>query len=755
VDGINQVTQTGTPTLPAPEAIVSTSVEPAPEHGKKRDLNDMTEVVIRAKERFRYIVAVETRTREAEKEDQRFVWVPGAQWNNGIRTQRMSEIPPRPVLEFDQTKPYIKRIVNDINQGRPGIKVSPVGSGATVQLARTREGLIRQIEERSCASQAYSVGTEFAATSGRGYWRVVSCYEAEDSFFQRLDIRSVKSSSGVFLDPDFTTPDGSDRRYGFVCEWLDKDVFEDEWPGVTAVGWESPGEEKYSAWWDGDKVCVADYYEMVDVEDTLIQLPSGKTVWGSQLPPGFPVHSLKTEKRCRTRVDWYKVTDAPTPLARYEWPGKLIPIVQCTGDSMMVDGERMYMGVVRRIRDPQMMFNYWFTAATERIALVAKAPYVSMAGQTENHPEWRTANIQNHAQLEYDPVEMPDGTMWTQPPQRQPPPEPEEAMVQMCGLASDLMHAITGMQPPTLGEKTSPHQSGVALAGLRMQSDIVTFNYPENVRMAVRLTGVILNDLIEHYYSEDRIIQITEPDGDQTSRRINSSLPGDQQLGTQPTTQNDMTIGAYSITMDSGPTYATARKEAAAELDDFLELLGPQMAPNYADLRAKVADWPDGIGDEVAARAFALLPPQVQAASMQNNDDPAMAPAKAAISNLQQQMQQMQQQFQQQAAQMQGQMQKLSQENSELKLKVADRSLDYAARTHEFAAKMHDSAMNNESERRSDTLEYLTAERADIIKIYEIMSKMGSDLAALRGPAAAAEGITNSPQALPKEQGLV
>ena len=744
MDGVNQVQQETVDTLPPPDALISESVEPAPKDGKKPDLKDMTEVVLRARTRFKYINAVESDTRQAEKEDQRFVWVPGAQWNDGVRTQRMSEVPPRPVLEFDQTNPYIKRIVNDIRQSRPGIKVSPVGNGADVQTARTREGLIRQIEYQSAAEQAYDAGLEFAVLSGRGYWRIVSDWESEDSTLQVLQVRAVKSSASVFLDPDYTHPDGLDRRYGFVCEYIDKDTFEAEWPGVTAISWEGSADEgKYPAWWDGDKVCVCDYYEMVDVDDDLITLADGKQIWASSIPPNFPVHSKKTEKRTRTRVDWYKLTDAAVPLAKYDWPGKFIPIIQDTGDTFTVDGQRMYKGVVRRIRDPQMMFNYWFTAATERIALVAKAPYVSMAGQTTNHNEWKTANIQNHHMLEFDAVELPDGTFYTQAPMRQPPPEPQEAMIQMCSLAQNLMHDITGIQPPSMGEKTSPHQSGVALSELRAQSDIVTFNYGDNHNRSIRATGIILDDLIPHYYSEDRIVQIVQPDGTQTPTRINAPTVDPKTLGS--TKSLDMTIGKYSITMDAGPGYQTARKEAAAQLDDFLQMLGPQQAPLYADLRAKVADWPDQIGDQIAARAFAMLPPQAQQASLEADQDPKVAPYKAAIKTLQTGAQQMQQQFQQQLQQEQQKTQQLTAENQTLKTQVQNKTLDYQARSAEYAGKMSDSARADATTQRGDTLDFMSTLSEQMVKLTALVTQYHTDMAQFKSAERMAETAANAP----------
>ena len=254
--------------VPAPEAEITPTRQPETDEEKdKKKAADERErgiaVMERARKRFEYIVSIEGDTRTKENEDLRFVWVPGAQWNDQIRQQRTgtSGRSERPCLEFDQTRQYVKRIVNEIRQSRPQISIKPEGNGASKKTAQLRSGLARKIQYASNAERVYDAGVELACTSGRGYWRIVTEYESETSFNQVLRIVSIRNSGNVYLDPDVEDP--LDRRWGFVCEYLDKTTYEAEWPGKPAVSWDEGG-GRWGPWWDGEKVCVADYYEIVE-----------------------------------------------------------------------------------------------------------------------------------------------------------------------------------------------------------------------------------------------------------------------------------------------------------------------------------------------------------------------------------------------------------------------------------------------------------------------------------------------------------
>ena len=709
---------------PAPDGNVSPSVTPKDDVGADAGQN----VVLRAKKRWDYANSVDSENRDQEEQDLRFARVKGEQREDNARRERDRQ--KRPWLEFNQTRQFIKRVVNEIRQSRPSISIRPTGAGANQQKADIRSALIRHIEYDSSADQSYDSAAEQACTSGRGYLRVYAEYETPTSANQKLKIASIPSPLSVLMDPDCVMPDKSDAKYCFVTEYIDKDTFTAEWGEAAAasISWDNH-EDEYAYMWQGNKVCVADYYEVVEQDMPLLILPNGQGVWlddpavKQAMDAGLPVMTMQTEKRKRRRVDWYKLSASDKPLAEYEWRGKYIPIVMMVGDQMNVAGMMVYKGLVRDIRDAQMMYNYWFTSATERVALAPKAPYIAMAGQLENHDEWNTANTQNHSKMEYNPIELADGSFFTAPPQRSPGPEMPAAMLQMCQSSADLLRQITGIKEANLAEATQPHEPGIALLNRQQQGDTITFNFPDNCRNAIRLVGLIVNDLIQYVYDADRIVPQLGIDGEQTQVRINQKAPPLQGL---PPVMNDITVGDFDVVVDVGPSYLTRRLQASNEINDFIQLLGPNVAPLAAPAGHARSQWTGRMGWATRWPRFAraALPPAAQAIiNGGKSQDPQVAALQGQVQQMQQQMQQMNQQFQQASQKSAQQMQDKDNEIAKLNLSVMNNQRDYNVSMNEMAIKKYTVDETSESERARADVDLIIAKLNDGTKKMELFLK--------------------------------
>lgn len=697
-----------TPTLPTPEGVVTSADAggEAAETGSKKKDTGGPEVVLRARERFEYVLSVDSENRKAATDDMNFAWVRGAQWNEDNRKRREAANPPRPWLEFNQTGPYVKRITNDQRKNQPSIKVRPAGGGSTQKIADMQSGLIRAIESDSQASAAYDTGNECAVTGGRGYWRLMTDWEAEDSFNQVAKIGPLPNPSAVFLDPDAKEPDKSDIQYGFICDWLDEKTYEREWPKAgAAVSWstsEQGGNDEWSAWFNANKICVADYFEVCEYEDTLVALDNQQTMWksdyakmvmdagdqhvkalnaagqpGMVMPPPLPPQIIKSEVRNRKRVDWYKVTARDTPLAKYDWLGKFIPIVMVVGDEINIDGKRIYQGVIRRLRDAQMMYNYAYTMMVERVALAPRAPYVGAKGQFENLTAWETLNTENHPYLEYNIVQFEGGVV-SSAPQRTEPITVDQGLVTILQLCSENLRAITGQKDQT---EPNPQTPWRALVQSAKQGDLATFHYGDNLARAIALTGRMLVDLNPKIYDSQRTLRMISVDGKEKQEVVNQQIPS-ATLGGPPTIANNITTGRYDVTVETGPSYATRRVEAASEINEFMVTIGPEKAGVVADIFAEMADWPGEVGQRVARRLKALLPPQVAAAD-DNGQDPQIA-------MMQQQLQQLQGAMQQMHDAALAEIKKRDDQIAELKVKVQGKGLDFLGSLVEADSKRDD-----------------------------------------------------------------
>ena len=68
-------------------------------------------------------------------------------------------------------------------------------------------------------------------------------------------------------------------------------------------------------------------------------------------------------------------------------------------------------------------------------------------------------------------------------------------------------------------------------------------------------------------------------------------------------------VGKYDIVVDSGPSYATKRQEAAESMMAFVQA-DPAVLQVAGDLIVRNLDWPGA--DEIAERMKAMLPTQIQ-----------------------------------------------------------------------------------------------------------------------------------------------
>lgn len=691
MDGLNEATDSAQPakvvqmdTSDSPDANIDRSKQ-----GDQDDNPSVTAeraVVLRARQRFEFEMSVDQENRTNHIEDMRFAWVRGAQWNDQIRRARETAKPPRPWLEFNQTGQFIKQIVNDQRQNQPAIKVRPKGGGAKKQTADLMSGMIRDIEYCSTAPAIYDSDIEQAVTGGRGYHRIVTEWESEDSFNQVLRLRPIPDAMSVLVDSASIQPDKSDIRYGFVLEWFDKDTVEDEWPQTQGtISWDNTAEET-AHWFVDGKVCVVDYYEVVEEQMELLALSDGRVMWRDdfdrsevarkattvQAPgsmalamPDMTTVIMRQEMRSRKRVDWYKLSACDTPLAKYQWLGKYVPIIMCPGDEITIAGKKIYQGIIRRIRDAQMMYNYWFTLATEKIALAPKAPYTALSGQLENHPEWQKANIENYSVLEYDPVQI--GDQWyVTPPGRTAPIEIDQGLVTMLQLCAQNLREITGMKEAALGQTTQPDKPWRAILAEQKKGDTATFHYADNLSRAIALTGRILVDLIPKIYDKQRIVNMLNEDGTQKPVTVNAAMPNG--------VENDLSVGEFDVVCDAGPSFATRRVEAAAEMKEFMATLGPEQATAMGAIIAKSVDWPGDTGDKISALLTCMLPqPQQQIINGDASQDPMVASLQAA-------MKQQQQQFQQVAAAAAQHIQQLTQEMTDLKLQITNKTMEFTSK---------------------------------------------------------------------------
>jgi hypothetical protein len=633
-----------------------------------KDSSSYEDVLEEARERFTRIQEDDGENRDNQRTDFEFVYVPGRQWSDAVRSRRKSW--DEPCLEFDQLKQFVNAVVNDERQNKPAILVEPANGEASAEVAEILQGLIRAIEYDSNAEAAYDNGFQGAVVGGRGWWRVCTEYEPGASFNQKIVIRPILDHLSVYADLDYMQPDASDRNFVFVIEKMRKEDFEQKWPDCEPVSFD----DRDDAWKEGkDVVIVADYYRRVCTLRTMVAMSDGAVGWKDEMPKPPPgVTEMRSREVETYTIEWYKIAGGEQVLEKYDCPGTIIPVIQTTGDDIILDGKRFYQGLVCKARDAQTMFNFGMTQQAIHLALTPKAPWVAPQEAIEDYQQiWKNANNESYSVLPYKHKDR-DGQPIERPTRTQPS-MPDAGWINWCTTMTQVMRSTIGMYENSLGMR-STEVSGKAILAREKQGDVGTFHYVDNQHRAIALTGRVIQSWIPTYYDSERIVHIMGSDGARRAVTLNQTAPHPYDP-LQAIKLNDVTVGEYAVAIETGPGYATKRQETADKLTALVNSF-PQLMQVAGDLVMKSLDVSDA--DEIAERFKFALPPPIQQAiaakSQGGKPDPA---TMAKLAQAQQQMQQMQQA-----------MQELGQENQQLKSGVQEVQMKIEAHKQEQLGKL-------------------------------------------------------------------
>jgi hypothetical protein len=577
--------------------------EQAGEEGKtKAKGNAADKIIENCRDLIKQVVDIDGDNRLAAVDDLEFL--SGDQWPDDIARAR--EIDMRPCITVNTLPTYLRQVTNDQRQNKGGIKVHPVDEDADVETAEVIQGLIRHIEYDSNADVAYDTAVNSAASNGFGWFRLVTEYSDETSFNQDIKFRRIRNPLTVY--PGYhEQPDASDMKECAISIKMPRKEFERQYPNADMAGFDTlGGVGDWSDWVDDDFVRVAEYYRIEEEEATAVQLSNGETGWEDklvELPPGVTV--VKKRKGTRCKVMWSKLT-AVEELESAEIKSKWIPVFPVYGDEIDIEGRVTRSGLIRHAKDPVRMNNYWLTKATEEVALRGLAPYIGAEGQFEGYEDdWAQANNRAFAFMTYKPVTI-DGTLAPAPQRQQMADVPTGTLAMAMHSAENIQKTI-GIFNAGLGAQSN-EKSGRAILARQREGDVGTFHYTDNLNISRKHAGRCIISMLPHYYDTERAVRILGEDGSVSNATINEVNPTGKKSkdGKVRDVLNNVCAGAYDVTVTTGPTYTTARTEAAEYLTQVAQgAKDPATSSVVTFLAIKNSDIP---GAEKATKMLEKLP---------------------------------------------------------------------------------------------------------------------------------------------------
>lgn len=701
------------------------------------------DIVVEARDRFS--ICIEADDRADALEDLYFL--NGQQWDGDAARQR--ELDSRPTLTINNVPAILHQVTNDARQNKQSVQVAPVDGDGDPEVATIIEGIIRHIEYDSDADAAYDTALDGAARIGFGYFRLVTEYESPMSFNQVIKIKRIRNPFTVQIDPNAQEADGHDMGYGFISSKIPFDEFVRQYPKASTSGegiGTATGDD--GIWGSKEWVRVGEYYRVEHTPDTLVMLPNGQPMLKSD--EGFKVAmdaallgstSLSPmQERATTvrKVMWYKITGAEV-LEKQEIPFDWIPIFPVYGDEIDIDGVVVRNGIIRNLKDPKRMENYWLTSATEEIAMRTKTPFVGALGQFEGlEQDWNDANVRNFSYLEYNPVSI-DGTL-TPPPQRQPPADVPTGFIAMAQIAGEKVKSVTGIYDASLGNRSN-EVSGLAIKARQQQGDIANFHFADNLTRAITRMAKCIISGIPRIYDAQRVVRMLGQDRKTVEyAEVNTPKKGTNEQGQAiETILNDLTVGTYDVTVSTGPAYNTLRQESVANMIE----IGGKWAPLMdvaGDKVVSAMDWP--AAQEISERIKKFIELKTPGLIEKDEDDetpPQVMTPKGPISI-------------EEAGQMIGQldqaMEQMQNEMEKLESGITKAEMDNASRER-IADKNNEAKLDVEELKGMVTL--LTNQLAPIIA-HQAAVVAAADDEHPDAPAPIAQGIEQAPAAVEAQE---
>lgn len=527
--------------------------------------------------------------REEALEDKKFT--AGIQWDPIVLAARQG----LPCLTINSVPQFIAQVVGDWRENKNGVKVVPAEDG-DAEVASVRNDLIRAIQTRSRADRVFNNAFESMVQCGDGSLRVCVEYARDNVFDQDILIKPIDDCLSTVWDRFSVDPTGKDARHVFVDDLMSEKEFKKKWPDhdPSTLG-EDMRAQLYAQRWVSDVgVRVTEYWRLIERNKLLGLFEDGSV---RIIEDNYEELTNQHGQIIKTRISpvvyaqMHLVTGFAILAGPYEYKLNRVPIIRMTGRTVNVAGERIRHGLVRFMRDPVRLKNFWRSVAAEQLGYAPKAQWIAPLSAVEGREDkFRQAHLSRDPLLIYNDDAVA-------PPERLDPPVPQAALLNEANVNAQDMKDVTGIHDASLGIKSN-ETSGRAIQARQREGDIANIVYYDNGNATIAETGDVINQLIGQVYDGTRILRVIGEDEAVKFVKVND--PSDPN-------SLDISVGQYDVVTTSGPSYTTRRVEAAQALMEAIQVW-PQLIQVGGDIIAKAQDWPGA--EKLADRLKKTIPPQ-------------------------------------------------------------------------------------------------------------------------------------------------
>lgn len=546
---------------------------------------------------------------------------------------------------FDMCTPIVDNISGEIEESDFSLKVSPSGGDSSVDVAKTYNGLIRNIRNISNADTIFNEASRSNVVCGFDAWEVVQEYIDGNSFDQDLIIKKIPNAlDSVWFDIGSVERDRSDAKWAVKLISIPAEAYKAEYPKGSnlSISDDKQDEAFYNR---ADFVTIGQIYYKKPINIELAKMSNGAVYEiddeYSKIKDDLAVQGISevdTRVRKSHRV-YSRILDGGDWLAdEEETVFNDLPIIPVYGNFEIFENKSIYFGKLKNLFDQQRALNYAMSRDIEDGALSPKRKYWATDEQIEGYEDSiGTLNTNN------DPVQLYNHVDNQPPPFVQGGVDASSGLQTTVGNMQQMIQASSNSFQSMQGN-ANPLQSGIAGSQQIEQGNIGSIKWFKALEVAVCQTGKVIVNAIPRVYDGTRQVRILEEDGTSKMTPINDVVI-DKQTN-QLVEVNDLTKGDYDVVCDFGPAFNNQQKETTQAFLDMAQI-DPTFLQEGKDIMLKNLSVP-GM-DQMAERsrvqmiANGLIPEsqltdeekqeiaikQQQAAQQPPQEDPMMIAARA------------------------------------------------------------------------------------------------------------------------------
>ena len=569
--------------------------------------------------------------REYVREANHFIDKRDGQWEPEIVTKFKDAGKPR--YTFDKTNPIVDQIAGEMENADFTLRVRPAGGEASMDTAKTIDGLIRNIRNISNAEDVFNAAGRSMITGGMDGWEVVQDWVDGDSFDQDLFIRKIHNwVDRVWFDPGSEEQDHSDADWVIVLQTILPGTFEKEFPDKSLL---SVGDDKPSDVYTQKPAFVVIgrilYKKPENIE--IIRMTNGavykmdafenvKDELAAQgITPELDADGEpKTRKRKSHRVHSRLFSGDDWLNDEQETVFNQLPVCATYGNFKISENKRIVRGIVEKLMDQQRVINYGESEQVRQTALAPVSKIVMTNQQATGNNGLSTLNVDNTPLLTYKHT---DGQP---PPYRMEAPQPNMALQVIIQRASEGLNVSAGMFQANMGDNPGL-QSGVAIDRQISKGDNATTKWFSAQKVAICYTGkVIIDGALQRVYDATRQARQVNEDG--SSEMVPLNKAGADAQG-QPIIINDLSVGEYDVVCEIGLAFASKQREAVAAFTE-MAAVDPSLMEVGRDIWLSNQDAPGMPALAERVRHFMVMNGQVPEDQLTDDEKQLVAQQQAA-----------------------------------------------------------------------------------------------------------------------------